>query len=71
VILVDGTSKGAMPHSNDAIVRKKFDKSRLVVTREALLVLPENGSHLKAELPRPFSYLLHGFKTTPESFFSF
>ena len=35
-----------------------------------LVVLPENGLHLKAELPRPFSYLLHGFKTTPESFFS-
>jgi hypothetical protein len=25
---------------------------------------------LKAELPRPFGYLLPGFKTTPESFFS-
>jgi hypothetical protein len=24
---------------------------------------------LKTELPRPFSYLLPGFKTTPESFF--
>jgi hypothetical protein len=27
--------------------------------------------HLIAESPRPFSYLLRGFKTTPESFFSF
>jgi hypothetical protein len=35
-----------------------------------LLVLSENGLHLKAELPGPFNYLLHGFKTTPESFFS-
>jgi hypothetical protein len=25
-----------------------------------LLLLPENALHLKAELPRPFSYLLHG-----------
>ena len=40
------------------------------ITGEVLLVLPENGSHLKAELPRPFSYLLPGFKTRPESFFS-
>jgi hypothetical protein len=32
-------------------------------------VLPENALHLKAELPLPFSYLLPGFKTTPESFF--
>jgi hypothetical protein len=31
----------------------------------------ENALHLKAELPRPCSYLLHGFKTTPESIFSF
>jgi hypothetical protein len=40
------------------------------ITGEVLLALPENGSHLKAELPRPFSYLLPGFKTRPESFFS-
>ena len=33
-------------------------------------MLPENGSHLKAELPRPFSYLLPSFNTTPESFFN-
>ena len=33
-------------------------------------VLPENSLHWKAELPRPFNYLLPGFKTTPESFFS-